>query len=76
MNNKLKNLLSSFDENQIAEINKFLNSAEGQRFKNNISEKDKASLLSQFNNMDMDKIRRAFSQISKDDIIKALNQRK
>lgn len=76
MNNKIKRLLSSFDENQIAEINNFLNSADGRRFKNNISDKDKNNILRQLDNMDTEKLRHAFSNISKDDIIRMLNQRK
>ena len=76
MNDKLKRLLGSLDRNQIEEINRFLNSADGQRFKNNISEKDKANILSQLNNMDPAKLRRTFSGLSKEDLMRMLNQRK
>ena len=76
MNDKLKKLLGSFDQNQIAEINRFLNSAEGQRFKNNISEKDKANILNQLNSMDPSKLRNAFSGLSKEDLTRMLNKRK
>ena len=76
MNDKIKKLLGSFDESQIAEINRFLNSAEGKRFKNNISERDKTNILNQLNNMDTDKLRRTFSGLSKDDLVRMLNQRK
>ena len=76
MNDKLKKLISSLDQNQIAEINRFLNSADGQRFKNNISERDKANILNQINTMDPAKLRRTFSGLSKEDLVRMLNQRK
>ena len=76
MNDKLKKLLGSLDQNQIAEINRFLNSADGQRFKNTISEKDKTNILNQLNSMDPAKLRRTFSGLSKEDLTRMLNQRK
>ncbi len=76
MNDKLKKLLGSLDQNQIAEINRFLNSSDGQKFKNNISEKDKANILSRIDSMNPEKLKRAFSGISKGDLAKLLNQRK
>ena len=76
MNDKLKKLIGSLDRNQIEEINRFLNSADGQRFKNNISEKDKENILNQLNTMDPAKLRRAFSGLSKEDLTRMLNQRK
>ncbi len=76
MNDKLKNLLGNLDKNQIEEINKFLNSADGQRFKKNISEKDKANILSRVDGMNPAKLKKAFSGLTKDDLAKMLNQRK
>ena len=76
MNDKIKKLLGSLDRNQIEEINRFLNSADGQRFKNNISENDKANILSQLNSMDPAKLRSAFAGLSKEDITRMLGQRK
>ena len=76
MNDKLKRLLGSLDQNQLAEINRFLNSDDGRRFKNKISDADKENLLRQVDGMNPAKLKRAFSNLTKDDLAKMLNQRK
>ena len=50
--NKLTELLKSFDRNQLREINAFLSSAQGAKLKNSLSEADKKSLLSEFSGID------------------------
>ena len=76
MNDKLKKLLGSLDRNQIEEINKFLNSADGRKFKQNISERDKANILSQIDSVSPAKLKKVFSGLSKDDLSKMIGQRK
>ena len=39
--NRLERMLKDFDENQLREINKFLNSADGRRLKSHINSTDK-----------------------------------
>ena len=53
--NRLERMLKDFDENQLREINKFLNSADGRRLKSHINSTDKDKLLQEFSKLDPNK---------------------
>ena len=54
--NRIEQLLKDFDQNQLREINKFLQSAEGERLKTQISNADKDRLIREFSRLDQSEI--------------------
>lgn len=49
--NRLERMLKDFDENQLREINKFLNSADGRRLKSHSIQQIKISYCRNFQNL-------------------------
>lgn len=70
--NKLEKILKDFDENQLKEINKFLNSADGQRLKNQITASEKDRILREFSKLDPNEVRKKISGLSGDDLMKIM----
>ena len=56
--NRLERMLKDFDENQLREINKFLNSADGRRLKSHINSTDKDKLLQEFSKLDPNEVKK------------------
>ena len=68
--NRLERMLKDFDENQLREINKFLNSADGRRLKSHINSKDK--LLQEFSKLDPNEVKKRISGLSTADLMKIM----
>lgn len=64
-------ILSSFNENQLKQINQFLNSQQGQKLANP-SEAAKKKMLAQLSGLDVEKVRRKVKELSKEDILKMI----
>ncbi len=64
MNKKMQDIIKSFDQNQLKEINEFLNSAEGARLKRQLSGDDKEKLMNEFSKLSTNDIKRAVSSMS------------
>ena len=67
--NRLERMLKDFDENQLREINKFLNSADGRRLKSHINSTDKDKLLQEFSKLDPNEVKKRISGLSTADLI-------
>ena len=65
--NRLERMLKDFDENQLREINKFLNSADGRRLKT-----DKDKLLQEFSKLDPNEVKKRISGLSTADLMKIM----
>ena len=65
-------MLKDFDENQLREINKFLNSADGRRLKSHINSTDKDKLLQEFSKLDPNVVKIRISGLSTADLMKSL----
>ena len=70
--NKLEKILKDFDENQLREINNFLNSADGKRLKNQISASQKDRILREFSKLDPNEVRQKISGLSSADLMKIM----
>lgn len=70
--NKLEKILKDFDENQLREINKFLNSADGKRLKNQITASEKDQLLREFSRLDPDEVKKKISGLSSTDLMRIM----
>ncbi len=70
--NKLEKILKGFDENQLREINNFLNSADGKRLKNQISASEKDRILREFSKLDPNEVRQKISGLSSADLMKIM----
>ncbi len=71
--NRLERMLKDFDENQLREINKFLNSADGRRLKSHINSTDKDKLLQEFSKLDPNEVKkRNISGLSTADLMKIM----
>lgn len=75
MNDKLSRILSSFDKNQIQQINSFLNSAGGKNLKKHIETADRERLIREFQKLDPNDVKRAFSGITKEDLARIFNKK-
>ncbi len=69
----INSLLRSFNQNQLKEINDFLNSAQGRRIKNKINSSDKNELLKAFSALDQKTVNSKLKSLSKQDILKIIN---
>ena len=58
MNSKLENILKSFDQNQLREINNFLNSSKGKNLKSQLNDSEKAKLMREFEKLDSEEVKR------------------
>lgn len=70
--NKLEKILKDFDENQLREINNFLNSADGKRLKNQMSASEKDRILREFSKLDPNEVRQKISGLSSADLMKIM----
>lgn len=73
-NKKLTELLKSFDQNQIKEINDFLNSSRGRSIKNKLNNSDKEKLLNEFSKINQNDARRKIKSMKAEDIIRLINK--
>ncbi len=67
------NLLKNFNQNQLKEINDFLNSSQGRQLKSKINSADKNALLKEFQKIDPNVLNSKLKGMSKDDILKIIN---
>ncbi len=67
----INEILSSFNENQLKQINQFLNSQQGQKLARP-SEADKKKMLAKLSGLDIEKVRRNVKNLTKEDILKML----
>lgn len=72
MNSKLENMLKNFNQNQLREINEFLNSSKGKNIKNNLTNSDKERLMREFNKLDANEVRKKIGSLSNEDIMKII----
>lgn len=68
----LNDILNNFNENQLKEINSFLNSQKGQDFRKNLSQSKKDELFQQFMKLDPEVVKSKLNGISKEDILRFL----
>ena len=74
MNNKFQKFLREFDENQIRDINDFINSSQGSGLKKKINNADKEKLLREFEKLDPAVVKKKMKGMSTADIIKLINK--
>ena len=70
--NRLERMLKDFDENQLREINKFWNSADGRRLKSQINSTNKDKLLQEFSKLDPNEVKKRISGLSTADLMKIM----
>ncbi len=68
----LNDILNNFNENQLKEINSFLNSQKGQDFRKNLSQTKKDELFQEFMKLDPEVVKSKLNGISKEDILRFL----
>lgn len=73
-NPNFSEILKNFNQNQIREINAFLNSAKGTKLKNSLSDADKARLLQQFSKLDPAAVKKAVNGLSTEDLMKIIKK--
>lgn len=69
----MNDLLRSFNQNQLREINDFLNSSQGRKIKNRINSSNKNELLREFQKLDPQVVNSRLKSLSKQDILKIIN---
>lgn len=69
----INSLLKSFNQNQLREINDFLNSAQGRKIKSKINSSDKNELLREFQKLDPKVVNSRLKSLRKQDILKIIN---
>lgn len=69
----MNDLLRSFNQNQLREINDFLNSSQGRKIKNKINSSNKNELLREFQKLDPQVVNSRLKSLSKQDILKIIN---
>lgn len=69
----MNDLLRSFNQNQLREINDFLNSSQGRKIKNKINSSNKNELLREFQKLDPQVVNNRLKSLSKQDILKIIN---
>ena len=73
MNSKLENILKSFDQNQLREINNFLNSSKGKNLKSQLNDSEKAKLMREFEKLDSEEVKRRLRGMNTNDIMKIIS---
>ncbi len=68
----INDVLKNFNENELQEINRFINSAQGKDLSNKLGKTDKDALLRQFMNLDPNKVKSKLNGLTKEDILKLL----
>ncbi len=69
----INNLLKNLDQNQLREINRFLNSKQGVNIKNKISKTDKERLIRELSSLDPKTVNSKLKGLSQADILRILN---
>lgn len=68
----MNDMLKNFSENDLKDINNFLNSAQGKNLVSNINKSQKEKILQQFMQLDPNAVKRKLNGLSKEDILKLL----
>ncbi|MEE1350655.1 MAG: KilA-N domain-containing protein [Clostridia bacterium] len=68
----MNDMLKNFSENDLKDINNFLNSAQGKNLVSNINKSQKEKILQQFMQLDPNTVKRKLNGLSKEDILKLL----
>ena len=68
----INDVLKNFNENELQQINQFINSSQGKGISNNLSQSQKEKLLKQFINLDPTKVKSKLNGLTKEDILKLL----
>lgn len=68
----INDVLKNFNENELQQINQFINSSQGKGITNNLSQSQKEKLLKQFINLDPTKVKSKLNGLTKEDILKLL----
>lgn len=68
----INDIIGNFNSTQLKQINDFLNSAQGKKFKQNISDANKAEAIKKFKQLSPDDVKNALNGISKEAILKML----
>lgn len=68
----INELLKNFNENELNQINNFLNSTQGKNMVSGLQNSQKEQLLKQFMQLDPNKIKSKLNGLSKEDILKLL----
>lgn len=68
----INDVLKNFNENELQQINQFINSSQGKGITNNLSQSQKENLLRQFINLDPTKVKSKLNGLTKEDILKLL----
>ena len=68
----MNDMLKNFSENDLKDINNFLNSAQGKNLVSNINKSQKEKILQQIMQLDPNTVKRKLNGLSKEDILKLL----
>ena len=68
----MNDMVKNFSENDLKDINNFLNSAQGKNLVSNINKSQKEKILQQFMQLDPNTVKRKLNGLSKEDILKLL----
>ena len=68
----INDVLKNFNQNELQEINRFINSAQGKELSDKLGNTDKEELLRQFMNLDPAKVKNKLNGLTKEDILKLL----
>lgn len=69
----INSLLKNLDQNQLREINQFLNSKQGVNIKNKINKTDKERLIRELSSLNPNLVSSKLKGLSQADILKILN---
>ena len=72
----INSLLQNFSQNQLKEINDFLNSAKGRQFSQNLSSTEKEALLKKLSGIDPAYAQKKLKNLSSRDLAKIINSLK
>lgn len=73
MMQNINDLLRNLNQNQLKEINDFLNTAQGRKLKNKINSSDKQELLRELGKLSPDVVNSKLKNISKQDLMRIIN---
>lgn len=68
----MNDMLKNFSENDLKDINNFLNSAQGKNLVSNINKSQKEKILQQFMQLDPNTVKHKLNGLLKEDILKLL----
>lgn len=68
----INDILSSFNSNQLQQINSFLNSAQGNSFSDKLSSADKQNLMNRFEQLDPNVVKRKIGELTKEELLRML----